>query len=385
MVFTLEALQAKHGDALLLHYGDAGSPQLIIIDGGPSGVYKKVLKPRLDAIKKSRTPHGRLPIHLVLVSHIDDDHIHGILELTGGLVSAQKSNKDMPYQIRGLWHNSFDDIVGNKSQQLFAALKTVAVSAAATGIAPPNLPLSLPAALVVASVDQGRGLRDDAKVLNLSLNNPFPGLIMAPTQGKMTVPMGGGLDFTILGPDQPRLEALQKEWDKQVKKLGVAQPAEVLAAAAALVDDSVYNLSSLILLATAGKRRMLLTGDARADDIIAGLKNLNLLKDKKFHVDILKMPHHGSCRNISSDFFHQVTADHYVFSADGKYDNPDKTTLEWLTEARGQDDYILHFTNQLPWFGDFFKEQTASGTKFQVKYCDKKTNSVRIDLGEAIP
>ena len=35
MIFTLEALEAKHGDSLLLHYGTKKSPQLIVIDGGP--------------------------------------------------------------------------------------------------------------------------------------------------------------------------------------------------------------------------------------------------------------------------------------------------------------------------------------------------------------
>jgi hypothetical protein len=37
-MFALEALAAKHGDALLLHYGE--DPQrLVIIDGGPTGIY----------------------------------------------------------------------------------------------------------------------------------------------------------------------------------------------------------------------------------------------------------------------------------------------------------------------------------------------------------
>ena len=40
MLFTLEAVQALHGDALLLHFGKTSAPELIVIDGGPSiGVY----------------------------------------------------------------------------------------------------------------------------------------------------------------------------------------------------------------------------------------------------------------------------------------------------------------------------------------------------------
>ena len=34
MIFTLETLAAKHGEALLLHDGDDDDPQLIVIDRG---------------------------------------------------------------------------------------------------------------------------------------------------------------------------------------------------------------------------------------------------------------------------------------------------------------------------------------------------------------
>ena len=56
MLFTLEALQAKHGDSLILHYGKPKSPKMIVIDGGPAGVYKESLRPRLEELKTSRSP-----------------------------------------------------------------------------------------------------------------------------------------------------------------------------------------------------------------------------------------------------------------------------------------------------------------------------------------
>lgn len=50
MLCTLEALRAKHGDALTLHFGESEKPQLIVIDGSPSGVCKYALRPRLDQL-----------------------------------------------------------------------------------------------------------------------------------------------------------------------------------------------------------------------------------------------------------------------------------------------------------------------------------------------
>lgn len=384
MVFTLEALQAKHGDALLLHYGEAASTRLIVIDGGPSGVYRQTLKPRLDQIKQLRSPLARLPIRLLMVSHIDDDHISGVLELSRDLVEAQDDNKDLPYEIQCLWYNSFDDIVGIQSEKLFASLQTAAVAAADIGMVPANLPLSLHGAMVVASVKQGRELFQNAKALAFEINKPFSELVLAPKQGQKTVDLGDGLSFTVLGPNQQRLEDLQKEWDKQLEKLKVAKVAEAQALTAAFVDDSVYNLSSIILLATAGSRRMLLTGDARGDDIIVGLQSAGFFQGGRFHVDLFKMPHHGSDRNIDSDFFRQVTADHYVISADGKYGNPEISTLKMLSEARGQENYTIYLTNQETRLVEFFKQERAAGKKFQVIFRPQNTPSIHIPLGDAI-
>src|SRR6185503_13237830 len=77
MLFTLEALHAKHGDSLLLHYGKPGAPNLIVIDGGPAGVYKTSLRPRLTELKQSRSADAPLTIRMMMVSHLDDDHING--------------------------------------------------------------------------------------------------------------------------------------------------------------------------------------------------------------------------------------------------------------------------------------------------------------------
>ncbi len=52
MLFSLEVLRAKHGDSLLLRYGNPDKPKLILIDGGPTGVYKDALKPRLEQLCK---------------------------------------------------------------------------------------------------------------------------------------------------------------------------------------------------------------------------------------------------------------------------------------------------------------------------------------------
>jgi hypothetical protein len=57
------------------------------------------------------------------------------------------------------------------------------------------------------------------------------------------------------------------------------------------------------------------------------------------------MPHHGSVRNSTEGFLEFFVADHYVFSANGKYDNPDASVVEAVVKMHGQRNTTLHFTN----------------------------------------
>lgn len=402
MIFTLEALKAAYGDALLLHFGDPKAPSLAIIDGGPKGVYGSVLKPRLAALMKNkkRLKNGRLPIRLVMVSHIDDDHVNGILAMANELA---ESTGERPYQIESLWHNSFDDILGNSAQEMAASLQPFVSNVLSAGVLAAGAPLQhVHTGLVMASVTQGRDLRNAAKKLGWDINKEFQGkLIRSAKSGAKPIPMeaSGGMTFTVLGPREAKLKALQTEWDKQRKK---ASAAELPAMAAAYADNSVFNLSSIIVMAespgTDGKpRRMLLTGDARGDHILEGLEEAKLLKDGMCHVDLLKLPHHGSNRNMEESFFKKVTADHYVVSSNGdKFDNPDQDTLEWLVAARkGSKPFTVYLTYPVEEFK--FKKRTAiqkdlkafvdAGKKsgaYRVVCRDSQAPSVRVELCDAL-
>lgn len=402
MIFTLEALKAAYGDALLLHYGDAKSPGLIVIDGGPRGVYEAVLKPRLAGLMKNpkRLVDGQLDIRLVMVSHIDDDHVNGILAMANELADQTGAR---PFRVQSLWHNSFDDLLGNGAQEMAASLEPFVGKVLSTGDLPKGTPIQhAHTGLVMASVGQGRDLRLAAKKLGWDINKEFKGkLVRFPKTASKPIPIGGpgGLTFTVLGPLENRVEALQKEWDKQIKKLGVAKDA---ATAAEYADTSVFNLSSIIVLAEAPgrggkKRRMLLTGDARGDHILEGLEAAKLLVDGRCRVDLLKLPHHGSNRNLEKDFFERVVADHYVVSSNGdKFDNPDQDTLEWLVEARrGTGPFTVHLTYPVEEFK--FKKRKAirkelkafvdagkQSGDYTVVCRDPSQPSVRVELGDAL-
>ena len=350
MIFTLEALNAKKGDSLVLSWGPPEKLRHIVIDGGPDGVWKQSLEPRLTELRAGHdldkdTP---LPLEMLMVSHIDDDHINGVLDMFAAMAKARPA---LPYKIKTLWHNSFDEIVGNGSKEMKSRLAGFAAEAADSVDGANDHSMA-----VVASVGQGRKLRSAADDLKILLNGGFVGLVMAKTKPVVSEQLGG-LKFHIVGPSQERLEALAAKWEEAVAK------DQAKAKVAAFVDRSVANLSSIVVVAECGGKTMLLTGDARGDDILDGLKGAGFIDNIStgaVHFDLLKMPHHGSEHNMTEDFLKRITADHYVFSADGQHDNPDGATIEMLGRARKGQSFKLYFTN------------------------DKMTNEKDVDIGKAV-
>lgn len=321
MSFTFEALNAAEGDCLLLHHGPANARRHIVIDGGPRATWECSLKPRLEAL---RDEHGLdegepLPIELLVVSHIDNDHIQGVAAM---LDELSRERGRAPWKLANLWCNTFDDKLSTHEVAALARLD----AGGAAGVA------------------EGRAVRDLSITLKIPRNGPlrvFPAGLVAYAAAAPAAPhlAFGELKLTVLSPTVEELTKLQADWDQYLRE----HAAEVSrgGAAAAARDTSVPNRSSIILLAEAGGRRVLLPGDARADQIREGLARAGLLPaGGRCEVDVLKLPHHGSIRNADAELFERVRAKHYVISANGTNGNPDPPTLELLERALDGDQTI---------------------------------------------
>jgi len=387
MIFSLEALQAFNGDSLLLHGGTADEPVLVLIDGGPTRTWAKSLRPRLEQLRAERAPDGALRIDLAMLSHIDDDHVGGMVAFGGELATQKLGSQPLSYDVQTLWHNSFDDILGNSAEEL----RTAALDALQKPIGDPRADQIREAGrAVVASVPNGRTLRDQAKQLGWGVNEPFDGLVALPKEGARTIKLGG-LKLTVVCPHASELEDLNKAWDRWLKKAQAKHDGNA-GTPADFSDTSPYNLSSIVVLAECEGRTMLLTGDARGDHVLSGLDQAGIATGGKTHVDILKLPHHGSLRNIDPTFFERITADHYVISANGHDGNPDKETLDAIVAARADDDFEIHLTNDetdddsknplKEHVSAFLADRKRAGRAFRMSARKDPALSLRIDLLE---
>jgi hypothetical protein len=380
MLFSLDVVRACKGDCLLLHYGTKDKPHLALIDGGHYSVYGPHLKPRLEQIKKARQPAQNKPlvIDFLIVSHVDEDHIQGILDFTKDLI------QDDPQfaQILGFWHNSFENILNAEIPKQVKTTFTAAFGPASMdGQLPEDMTLDVDedeevivsSLKILASVKQGAELRSRIiNKLNAELNADFKGDPIIARKGAEPIEIDDNLKFTIAGPMQPELDALRekhKQWLESLAKEGKS-PEDVLSA---YVDKSVPNLSSIVVLAESGGKSILLTGDARGDKILEGLELVGALAPVGTReVDVLKVPHHGSANNLTQNFFERIIARHYVFSGNGEHGNPERETMDMLRKARGDGDYRIHLTYSVKEIdagrkADWEKEQKKQQKKKETK------------------
>lgn len=334
-----EALQARYGDCLLLTFPGADRPTRLLVDGGPSTVFRNAIKPRLE--QEARTASER-PVRLdaIMVSHIDEDHILGVLDLLED-VREDASPQGPVCQARWLYHNSFDGLLDEGEGGAARGLKAPDILAGIGGTTDILDGLSDPdpgALLVLQSYGQGSRLASLAAAMKITRNPPDAATLMFDSVTPVVKSLGTA-KMTVLGPLKAEVEELRREWVKWKGKQ------DGRAALASYLDKSVPNLSSLVVLIEQDGHLVLLTGDARGDKVLTGLREAGkLIGTGPFKVDILKLPHHGSSRNLDLDFFHQIHADHYVVSGDGTYGNPDRDTLKMIEEARPDGGYVVHMT-----------------------------------------
>lgn len=361
-MIRLYVIQAGFGDCFLLEYGE-DKPEYLLIDGGPSKNYQNNLKPALQHLLNSAQS-----LEAIIVSHVDNDHIVGILDLLVDL-KFQVDAGTKPYlKIGQLWFNSFKDTIDTGDFE--KRIKEINTIAGVNGIRMQEMSIAF------NGIKEGYQVLSMARFLEIPIN---PETEKGFYHGGQTEPTfkKSNLEITIIGPTLKNLQKLQKKWedwirDNEQKILEGKYTKEF----AAMSDRSIPNLSSIIMLIKADGKTILLTGDCRGDHLQEGLKETGLSDTGSFHVDIFKVPHHGSQRNVTKALFQEVTADMYVISADGTNGNPDFVTLCWIVEAAkeaGRQIQII-VTNKTPSTESLVDKYTPADWGYEMHYIPTDAN-----------
>ncbi len=321
-MMKLKVIQAEFGDCFVLQYGSETNPRYILIDGGPDGIFKDHLQAELTKISERG---GKLDI--VILSHVDNDHLVGVLDLLAEMEKQDAKNLPRIIKIDTIWHNTFGKTIGegNDIEKRVNGVFAIAGAAKATMLSTNS---------VLKGIAEGNKLSSLIERLGIPVNSGFEEKLVSLDASPSPVHLeNSNLCITIVGPTKANLDKLRQDWldwlAENEKLAGTQDPYTL-----AMADRSIPNLSSIMILVEADGKRALLTGDGRGDHLIEGLGLAGVLDSSgKIHVDLLKLPHHGSDKNVTKGFFETVTADTYVISANGMYGNPDTSTLVWIVET----------------------------------------------------
>jgi beta-lactamase superfamily II metal-dependent hydrolase len=367
----LTAFQAGKGDCLLLE--NEARTKRILIDGGMGPAHREHVAPFLDGLRKKKKS-----IDVVYVSHIDDDHIGGVLELLDAeaawRVHQHQLDNDNPNHaepksprppaVGRLYHNAFHDQVDDNKGEIEDML---AASARALSASERSWARELARVQQDLATSVSQGIRVSQRIkkgaLNIPLNPDSDGKLMLVRTPQGAIALGS-LRLSIIGPFQEDLSNLRKEWNAwlrankvAVEKLRTRAIADekllkndvTSALAPSLAETQLFeqagialakelgkrkevttpNLASLMFLAREGDQTILLTGDGHADDILRGLEHAGaFVGGDRLNVDVLKIQHHGATANIHKEFCDRVGARHYVFSGNGEHENPELDVVE---------------------------------------------------------
>ena len=314
MMFSIEMLPAKDGDCLWIEYGKTDEVHRVVIDGGPLGA-SDALRSRIEAL-----PVADRNLELLIVTHIDSDHIAGIVKLfqspPEGLFIGQ------------VWFNAYRHLVEGYLGAKEAEFLTVYLQ---------------------KIEDKRPGF----------WNGAFGGkAVVVPDEGPLPQRnLGGGLKLTVLGPDAKALRALKRDWDKVIREYmtpGSLEEAEELlkkdkryrpgylgaidvhelAQQPFAEDTSAANGSSIIIVAEYDNKKCLLAADAFPSKIAAGLKRFRN-DGGPCPFDAVKVPHHGSQHNNSNELYQGIDSPVFLISTDGsKHEHPDQEAIARILDNK---------------------------------------------------
>ena len=299
----VEVLPARMGDCLLVECPRAdGTTWRLLVDGGPPDTW-----PLLEARLRRLDPADRR-IDVVVVTHIDSDHI-------GGMIPFFTS--PFAHDVGDVWFNGRTHLGEHGPSR---------------------------------SVDQGESvvaaLLGGGDPTPVPWNRAFGGgpVVTDPASGLREVVVDHGPRVTVLSPTESRLTALRTSWttflnralrgrDRDLKgPPDVLAPLDDLAAIAARStpkDGSIPNGSSIALLLEHRGASVVLGADAFGPVLTAGLKAVATARGlPALAVDAVKLPHHGSKNNVVAGLVAAAPARHYLVSSNGDvFHHPDDAAL----------------------------------------------------------
>lgn len=287
MIITLA--KAYHGDCIWIRYGEE-TPVNIIVDSGPasfSAGFRSIVRQIVESDGK---------VDLLVLTHIDDDHIKGFEHyLTGG--------NDCTVFEKIMFNAGISVSTGMHSPRSSANLINALKSKSMTVISPAY-----------------RGHQEQIG------------------EGKLTLltPVKAAADFV--------LDLIECKTGETLHSGGISY--EDLEA---IIENDIYkrdesktNQASIAFVLTYKNNKFAFLGDAHCEDVTEGIKHCF----GKCNMDLIKLSHHGSPYNITKQFLREVAGSRFLLPTNKPID---KKTIARIVDTC---EYSTVYCNYKWWEGD---------------------------------
>lgn len=372
MTFSIELLPAGYGDSLVVEYGTKKDRHQLLIDAGPfhfwDSVQAELMRRRSDRYE------------LFVITHVDEDHI-------GGAISVL-DDPNLRHRVDRVWFNGY-----------------VHCKTGGNVLGPVNGE-QLTSRIVEGGFRWNKGFPWPPRADRFG-SDDVGGPVVAPGSGPLpAVDLPGGARAVLLSPTATKLSTMARSWERAVRKARLVPgegdsrhtaaptpherprprlPDPLDKAAVTTMadhddrDGSAANGSCIAFILEYDDQRLLLGADAHANVLTAGLKRYaQQVNETRVHLDLVKLPHHGSNANVSTAMLELIDCDRWLISTNGdNYGHPDDSAIAKVitTSQRDVTFYCNYRTERTqPW------ELQGPGVGADFEFPTNKRNCLLVDV-----
>ncbi|AYV69163.1 hypothetical protein C2I06_21225 [Niallia circulans] len=380
---------AKNGDCFLISFGDKKKKH-ILIDCGYINTYEKFLKKDLVKIAQNNEK-----INLMIITHIDSDHISGAIKF------IEDNNKNKFIEIDEVWFNAYRHLQNFKKGGYELQDNEKDILEREISLGKSHVKRANQDEITKDEISAKQGSTLGALLLQgkYNWNGKFNGgAVVSEDNNSIYI---DDIRINVLSPDYDKLYKLEAYWVKELKKkkwnftindnklfddayeymqlmyeddttitvneiskqrqeeamnledyIGVEYP----------IDKSVNNGSSIAILIESNERKLLFLADAHPDIILDKLREIG---QESF--DLVKVSHHGSFKNTTSELALKLQSPKYLFSTNGfKHQHPDPQTIMKLLAANPNCEKQLYFNYKTETFNLFKREELQNKYNYKL-------------------
>ncbi len=304
-------LQVKHGDAFIIECVKGDAHGLVVVDGGPT-CCGYLLRNKLQDLG---TPD------LMVLTHYDDDHIGGILQLANSCFD----NKTMI--AKEVWANcaGYVEVAENKNTSVKQGVK---------------LSVKLNELCTKHGLKWSDNLSEGAEY-----TYPFANIeVVSPTKDIM-----GKIIEKQEEEGKQYLKATQKNTENLLKSLDELSNIEPTEPELTKNAD-LANASSIAFILRCDNLSILMLGDSYPQTVEKYLRSKGYSEDLPLEVDYVKVSHHGSKNNTSNRLLDIIKCNKYLISTNGgknHSNHPDRIAIAHILchPKRNKDEKVHLYFN----------------------------------------